>query len=172
MFVRAVCGCLGIGVAVLACGTPAAIVTAPASPPVEPDASVSEAPHEDAGGVLYALLGGDASPPPAAPPAPGIREAKDECTPVASEFEKRARSKLKACYAQGKKKDPGLEGRVVLRLQVDVRGKIKSRSISESTLPKPVAECMLKVVRETPFPDVDKCWDATITLPVSFPTPK
>jgi hypothetical protein len=172
MFLRSLCGWLGMTAALLACGTPAASVTAPVTPPVEPDASVSEAPEEDAGGGLHALLGGDASTPAAAQPAAGIREANDECTPVAVEFEKRARPKLKACYAKGKKKDPNLEGRVVIRLQVDPRGKIKSRSVSENTLPKHVADCMLQAVRTTPFPDVDKCWDATVTLPVSFPTPK
>src|SRR4051812_40623890 len=32
-------------------------------------------------------------------------EAPDDCTPVGVDFEKRARPQLKACYAEGKKKD-------------------------------------------------------------------
>src|SRR4051812_18447229 len=38
-----------------------------------------------------------AAPPPQATPPPP--EVKDECTPVGVDFEKRARPKLKDCYA-------------------------------------------------------------------------
>lgn len=115
--------------------------------------------------------------PGAAPAAPAntgvvIGETKDECTPVGVEFEKRARPKLKECYAEGKKKDANLEGTVKIKITVDVKGKIKSTKIVEKTLPDPVANCMLKVIKTTPFPEVDKCWDATLTIPVTFPTPR
>jgi len=81
-------------------------------------------------------------------------------------------SKLKDCYAEGKKKNPSLEGTVKIKVTVDLKGKIKTVKIVEKTLPDPVAECMLKVVKTTPFPEVDKCWDASITIPITFPTPK
>lgn len=121
------------------------------------------------------------TPPPAAadagsstpPPKPGVvvGESKDECTPVGVDFEKRARPKLKECYAEGKKKEPNLQGTVKIKVTVDLKGKIKSTKITEKTLPDPVADCMLKVVKSTPFPEVDKCWDSTILLPITFPTP-
>jgi TonB family protein len=79
---------------------------------------------------------------------------------------------LKECYATGKKKDPNLEGTVKIKVTVDVKGKIKAVKVVEKTLPDPVADCMLKVVKATPFPEVDKCWDSTLTIPVTFPTPK
>jgi hypothetical protein len=101
-------------------------------------------------------------------------EQKDECTPVGVDFEKRARPKLKECYAEGKKatKNPDLQGTVKIKVVVDLKGKIKSTTITEKTLPDSVAQCMLKAVKGTPFPEVDKCWDSTITIPVTFPTPR
>jgi hypothetical protein len=110
---------------------------------------------------------GEAKPPPAP-----VGETPDECTPVGVDFEKRARPKLKECYAQGKKKDPNLEGTVKIKMTIDVKGKIKSVKIIENTLTQPVADCMLNVVKKTPFPEVDKCWDATLTIPITFPTPR
>lgn len=112
--------------------------------------------------------GGDAGPPS---PKPVAGETKDECTPVGVDFEKRARPKLKECYAQGKKKNPNLEGTVKIKMTVDVKGKIKSVKVTEKTLPDAVADCMLKVVKATPFPEVEKCSDASLTIPITFPTP-
>lgn len=130
-------------------------------------ADTAAAPVVDAGTAPVV----DAGPP--APKPPGtLAEAPDECTPVGVDFEKRARPKLKECYATGKKKDANLEGTVKIKMTVDVKGKIKSVKVVEKTLPDPVADCMLKVVKATPFPEVEKCWDSTITIPITFPTPK
>jgi hypothetical protein len=108
----------------------------------------------------------------AAGPQPVGVEMKDECTPVGVDFEKRARPKLKECYRTGKKKDANLAGTVKIKVTVDVKGKIKAVKVVEKTLPNPVADCMLKVIKETPFPEVDKCWDSTLTIPITFPTPQ
>lgn len=139
------------------------------SPPTTVDAS--------AGPPGALVPSSEPNPSAAQPAAPakandGIPEPKDECTPVGADFEKRARPKLRECYATGKKKDPNLEGTVKIKVTVDVKGKIKSTKIVEKTLPAPVADCMLKVVKATPFPEVDKCWDATLTIPITFPTPR
>jgi hypothetical protein len=146
--------------------TPSGDAGAPsATAPETPDAGASQAANAspaDAG----------SSPPPDQPSKSIIAESKDECTPVGVDFEKRARPKLKECYATGKKKDPNLEGTVKIKVTVDVKGKIKSVKVVEKTLPDPVADCMLKVVKATPFPEVDKCWDSTLTIPITFPTPK
>ena len=98
-------------------------------------------------------------------------EPKDECTPMGVDFEKRARPKLKDCYATGKKKDPTLEGTVRIAVQIDDLGKVKGIKIAEKTLPDPVAQCMLKVVKATPMPEASKCPGRTLTIPVTFPTP-
>ena len=96
----------------------------------------------------------------------------DECTPAGVDFEKRNRDKLKACYAEGKKKDPNLEGTVRLAVSIDMKGAVKSIKITEKTLPDPVANCMLKVLKAAPFPEAKKCPDKNITIPMTFPTPK
>lgn len=96
----------------------------------------------------------------------------DECTPAGVDFEKRNRDKLKECYREGKKKDPNLEGTVRLAISIDMKGAVKSIKITEKTLPDPVANCMLKVLKAAPFPEAKKCPDKNITIPMTFPTPK
>jgi hypothetical protein len=167
---------------VIACGgkpepttpVPPPVDTAPAAasgPPAtaEPPASSAAAPSSATPSETPPSA--DANAPPAKAPVV-IGETKDECTPVGVDFEKRARPKLKECYAEGKKKTPNLEGTVKIKITVDVKGKIKSTKVVEKTLPDPVAECMLKAIKTTPFPEVDKCWDATLTIPITFPTPR
>jgi len=107
--------------------------------------------------------------PSAAPAAPA---PADDCTPVGVDFEKRARPKLKDCYATGKKKDPNLQGTVKIAVEIDTAGKVKGIKITEKTLPDPVAQCMLKVVKATPLPEASKCPGKTLTIPVTFPTPR
>lgn len=107
-----------------------------------------------------------ATPPPAAP------EPQDECLPIGVDFEKRARPKFKDCYRDGKKKDPNLEGTVRITVDVDTLGKVRSMKITDKTLPDPVAQCMLKAVKGTPFPEASKCPGKAITIPIAFPTPR
>jgi hypothetical protein len=100
-------------------------------------------------------------------------EPKDECTPIGVDFEKRARASLKACYAEGKKKDANLQGTVRITIDIDTLGKVKSIKVTEKTLPDPVANCMLKVVKTTPLAPADaaKCPGRALTIPMTFPTP-
>lgn len=109
--------------------------------------------------------GGGAAPAAAAEPA-------DECTPVGVDYEKRARPKLKECYRKGKKKDKNLQGTVKISVDIDTLGKMKSPKIVENTLNDAVGKCMLKVVKSTPMPEAKKCPGKSITIPVTFPTPK
>ena len=108
----------------------------------------------------------------AEPPKASAPEPKDDCTPVGVDFEKRARPKLKDCYAEGKKKDPNLQGTVKITVEIDTAGKVKGIKITEKTLPEPVAQCMLKVVKATPLTEASKCPGKTLTIPVTFPTPR
>lgn len=170
---------VGVTSAIVACGAnkpePTAASTTPPAETAknEPDASAAPAASPPATAAATPAADAGAAPEPAKPPpAVSISEPKDECTPVGIDFEKRARPKLKECYAEGKKKNPNLEGTVKIKVTVDVKGKIKSTTIIEKTLPAPVADCMLKVIKTTPFPEVDKCWDASLTIPITFPTPR
>ena len=54
-------------------------------------------------GTLNGAAAATASATPAAPPPPA-----DDCTPVGVDFEKRARPKLKDCYATGDRKSTRL----------------------------------------------------------------
>lgn len=162
----------------LACGgaPPEPAAPPPAAAPPEATPSPAEDAAPDASSATTeappaAAAGGEApAPSPAGEPVVG--ETKDECTPIGVDFEKRARPKLKECYAEAKKKSPNLEGTVKIKITVDVKGKIKSTKVIEKTLPDAVADCMLKAVKATPFPEVEKCWDSTLTIPVTFPTPR
>ncbi len=163
-------------VGLIACGggkAPEPVVAS--APPPEAGSTSSDAGAQveaPAAPVAAADAGAPSTPAPAAPASPvTIGETKDECTPVGVDFEKRARPALKACYAEGKKKSPNLEGTVKIKITVDVKGKIKSTKVMEKTLPDAVANCMLKAVKATPFPEVEKCWDASLVIPVTFPTP-
>ncbi len=126
----------------------------------------------DAGGKPASPGGETAGSPPAASAAVTPAEPKDDCTPIGVDFEKRARPKLKDCYAEGKKKDANLQGTVKITVEIDTAGKVKSIKVVEKTLPDPVAQCMLKVVKATPLPEASKCPGKSLTIPVTFPTPR
>lgn len=176
--------CFSLALAVVACGGGAA------PPPSAPARSGKPETFAEVHPDDLAALGGaidagaaEASASAAAPDAgaaPGSSgtvatnnsEPPDECTPLGVDWEKTARPKLKECYAEGKKKDPNLKGTVRITVDIDIRGKIKSQKIVEKTLPDPVAQCMLKAVKATPIPDQDKCRGKSLTIPISFPTPK
>ena len=102
--------------------------------------------------------------------APATPEPSDECTPIAMDFEKRARPMLKACYREGKKKDPNLTGTIKLAFNINIAGKITSTTIAENTLPEQVAQCMLQVIKKTPMPEASKCPGKSLTIPLEFPT--
>ena len=78
---------------------------------------------------------------------------------------------MKECYAAAKKKDPDLKGTVRISIDIDTLGKVKSYKIVDKTLPDPVAQCMLKVVKATPLTEAAKCPGKSITIPITFPTP-
>ena len=163
---------------VIACGGG----SPPAAPKGAADAG-AESFNEVNPADLAELDGGAAKPAETAPvasasaapsSAPTLApEPKDECTPIGIDFEKRARPQLKACYAEGKKKDPNLMGTVRITVDIDTLGKVKAIKITEKTLPEPVAQCMLKVVKTTPLApsDAAKCPGKSLTIPVTFPTP-
>jgi hypothetical protein len=150
----------------------------PSSPETANDAhdagdmtQIDEAAWADAGLSPQTSEGAEAAAGNAAAAPVAASEPEDECTPVGVDFEKRARPKMKECYREGKKKDPNLEGTVRVTVAIDYKGNIKSTKITEKTLPNPVAQCMLKAVKATPFPDANKCPDKNISIPMTFPTP-
>ena len=130
------------------------------------EVNASDLAELDAGALNDAAPARASAAAPSSPPTPA-----DDCTPVGVDFEKRARPKLKDCYASGKKKDPNLQGTVKIAVEIDPAGKVKAIKITAKTLPDPVAQCMLKVVKATPLPEASKCPAKTFTIPMTFPTP-
>ncbi|MCL2777313.1 MAG: AgmX/PglI C-terminal domain-containing protein [Polyangiaceae bacterium] len=154
---------------------------ASAPPPADAHgANDAAAPAANAtGGEVRAVLPEDAAAPASAdagaPSSAGAPDAaapapNDECTPIAMDFEKRARPMLKACYREGKRKDPNLTGTIKLTFSINVVGKITSPTIAENTLPDQVAQCMLLVIEKTPMPEASKCPGKVLTIPLEFPT--
>ena len=150
------------------------------APPLQPDTAHDSGPGSEAFAEVnpadLAELDAGAAPSPATPPPSGgaissTPEPKDECTPVGVDFEKRARPKMKECYATAKKKEPDLKGTVRITIDIDTLGKVKSYKIVEKTLPDSVAQCMLKVVKSMPLAEASKCPGKSITIPMTFPTP-
>lgn len=153
------------------------------APPLQPDTAhdsgAGAEPFAEVNPADLAELDAGAAAAPSKPDAPApsggaissTPEPKDECTPIGVDFEKRARPKMKECYATAKKKEPDLKGTVRITIDIDTLGKVKAYKIVEKTLPDPVAQCMLKVVKGTPLPEASKCPGKSITIPVTFPTP-
>ena len=164
-------GLLGsVGLAACGGGKPPA-----AAEPLKNDAGVetfgevnaSDLAELDAGALSDAAPATASAASPPQPPAPA-----DDCTPVGVDFEKRARPKLKECYATAKKKEPNLQGTVKISVEIDPGGKVKAFKITEKTLPEAVAQCMLKEVKAILLPEASKCPAKTLTIPVTFPTPR
>lgn len=133
--------------------------------------TVSPAPSaaSPAGSTVASSDAGTAAPEA---PKPGtITMDEDEgCTKVAAAFEQKARPKIKACYREGKAKNPVLEGGVRIVINVDGLGKLGALKAEDVTLPESVVKCMVKAVKETPFDDASQCKRKGITLPIQFPT--
>lgn len=172
MIRRLLLGVLPLVLAVAACGGGATPPPAAAKNETKPETFGEVNPADlaelDAGAKPASTGDAPATPAPTASAAP---EPKDDCTPVGVEFEKRARPKLKDCYAEGKKKDPNLQGTVKITVEIGTSGKVKSIKVVDKTLPDAVAQCMLKVVKATPLPEASKCPGKSLTIPVTFPTP-
>jgi hypothetical protein len=159
---------LGVCAVLVACGgTPKA--PAPATPTtVDVDAGVEPpTPAAEDASAPPALSSEDAGAATSAPPA---AEPLDACTAVSAALEKRVRPKLQACYREGKKKTPNLEGKVRLSIDVDTLGKVHATKVIEKTLPDAVANCMLKALKAEPFAEADKCPGKAVIIPIQFPS--
>jgi hypothetical protein len=161
-------------VALCACGGSQAASPPPSVSDVSADSGAESFAEVHADDVAALEGGGTAAAPAAetAPETPADAEPPDECAPVAVELEKSVRPELKACYREGKKKEPNLEGTVRIGIEIDTLGKVKSTKIIEKTLPDKVAQCMLKAVKAAPKTELSaKCPGKSLTIPVTFPTP-
>lgn len=164
-------GCTTLSV--WACGGSEKPAAAPAAEAAHagPDGSATE-------GDLYAGFDGGALEQQAdehaaqnAPP-PTANDLGAVCQKAAQGWEKRARPQIKACYREGKKKDPNLMGTARILVDVGFDGKLKPAKLDGvSSLGDDVAKCMVDAVTATPFPESGECKTRQLTIPIEFPTP-
>ncbi len=171
---RALAACLLVPL--FACGgpPPSPAATAPPAASVAPSSLASAAAPASASATPSASAPPEsASAVPAAPPpattAAIVMDDPSGCTPVATAFEHETHPKIRACYREGKKEDPNLEGAVKILLTFDARGK-RTVKTEDITLPKAVADCMTKVIQTTPFPEGKRCVGKSLTFPIKFPS--
>jgi NitT/TauT family transport system substrate-binding protein len=75
---------------------------------------------------------------------------------------------LRACYTAALANQPGLRGRVALRLQIDASGAVSDSAIESSTLASPAAEkCLTLAARRIKFPKTSG-GPVRITYPLVF----
>ncbi len=169
---------------VVACGSPpppkpATESTGTAASVADAGAATRSASTDDAGvaPTPVAMSAADAGTPPGELPATTTThndDADDACQAVAAAFEKRARPQIKACYREGKKKDPSLVGGVRIAAAVNMAGKLgnvfTSPNGDKTMLPPAVVKCMVDAVKATDPGDVTKCKGKSLAFPVQFPS--
>ncbi|MEO7091913.1 MAG: AgmX/PglI C-terminal domain-containing protein, partial [Polyangiales bacterium] len=76
--------------------------------------------------------------------------------------------RLRACYDQGLKADPGLRGNVTTRFIIDQTGAVETASLSSSSLSSPaVAGCVVSVFNTMSFP-APETGKAGVSYPIDF----
>ena len=79
------------------------------------------------------------------------------------------KDKIKTCYKDGLKKQPDDNGKVMIRFEVDDKGKVRSSKVTESALKnKEVGECVSKVIQEQKFPETHEGVITVIDFPFFF----
>ena len=168
-----------LSLAAVACGSSAPPpTTAPAAPEAssapEEGAATSADPYASFDGGAASSSGNPSdftnvtTPAPAAPSG----DLGAACQKAAAAWEKRARPQIKACYREGKKKDPNLMGTARINVDVGFDGKLKPAKLEGvSSLGDDVAKCMVAAVSATAFPESGECKSRQLTVPVEFPTP-
>lgn len=172
---------LAVAIAVPACG--AGSSQAPAeSPPGSSPAAVDAPPRETTGDAPAPSVerasdaaSGETAAPVAsssATPAGSAAPAGDtQRTELVAAIIKEHRDAFRACYDEGRKAIPSLEGNLVLEFQLDGTGALKSAKLNEQrsdiTAPK-VVQCALGVLRGLKFPPHPRGMDSTINYPFNF----
>lgn len=119
---------------------------------------------------------GGAEPPRVAPAASGPVEplAPAQVATVPTEMRLTTESAVgimkpdfRLCYEEGVKKNPKLEGSVVVEVKIDPKGRVTDSTVLETNgLTPEVAQCIEKRVDSGVFPTSEK--ESTLRIPVSF----
>ena len=121
-------------------------------------------------------------PPPAATSTPAKTEApsKEAAAPAQEPVGKLEPAeiqkviwtnfaKLRACYEEGLRKDPSLQGRIAIRFVIDREGKVRQASEGAPAFPDPaVTKCVVDAFNTLEFPRPEG-GIVTVEYPVIFP---
>ena len=144
----------------------------PSQPAAAPEPAQSAHEGKAVEGDLYAQFDASALEEQADQQATSRGDMSDECRKAATAWEQRARPQIKACYREGKKKNPNLMGTASIVTEIGGDGKPKPAKLDgTSSLGDDVANCMVKAVSKTDFPDAAACRGRQLTIPIEFPTP-
>lgn len=167
---------VALGVQVAACGG-----GKPPQTPVEPNAvteteAKAAAPEVDKGAAstttdtLAADAGQgtklEATGGPGKPSGDPGRTVKDIQTKVASH-----RDEARACYDEGLKKHPGIEGDLVVKWVIDPEGNVVDPEVdtSKSKVLEPgVGKCVVEVIKKLKFPKSEKGFETRANYPFNF----
>ncbi|MEB2313845.1 MAG: AgmX/PglI C-terminal domain-containing protein [Sorangiineae bacterium] len=171
---------LAVAIAVPACGAGSSQAPAESPPGSSPPAvdapspgTTGDAPAPSAELASDAPSGETAAPvASSATPAGSAAPAGDaKRTELVAAIIKEHRDAFRACYDEGRKAIPSLEGNLVLEFQLDGTGALKSAKLNEQrsdiTAPK-VVECALGVLKGLKFPPHPRGMDSTINYPFNF----
>ena len=112
------------------------------------------------------------APEPTAAPSPAVPEPAnpDPATGSAGELNKvmqRSRAAFRRCYDVALAKNPGAQGKLVLRISIAPSGEVTSAQTNVTgSLPASVAACASQVARSLKFPEASG--PAVVTYPMNF----
>ena len=82
------------------------------------------------------------------------------------------RAAIEACYAAGRSAHPELHGKVRVRFQIRADGQVaEARTQASSLRHPPTEDCLVAVVRQTPFPPLPSGELAVVDYPFRFERP-
>ena len=161
-----VCGCRHEAEG--ASGTPVAVVTPgtdDAGTPPTPDDGVDAA-APDAAAPPSDASSAEAEAPKVTPADMSAAPAYPASALYATFSSASARAKLIACYLPGKKRDPKLRGKVILKFTINTDGSAKPVANEGSNLPDDaVIDCVIKAVKTMRF---QKPLEGTVTIVYPF----
>jgi len=74
-------------------------------------------------------------------------------------------NEVRHCYNEGLKRNPSIKGRVSVSFVLSPAGRVPSSTVSDRTLPAPVAECIAKATKRWRFPATKTAGNVIVKIP-------
>ena len=137
--------------------------------PAEPKAMPPAANEEPKATKAPAAGGGGGAGPGGGSVSAGAAQVTGSLAPeVISRVVRQSFDRIQACYSAGLRANPGLQGRVSIKLVIGKNGGTKSATVASSDLAdKEVTSCVTKVFASLSFPQPER-EEVTVVYPVAF----